>query len=91
MTGANLKNTQWFGANLTGADLRGANLEGAAFTPKGHPYWKYLGDAVLKSADLRGANLQGAIVTTEQLSQVFSVEGAILPDGTKHGSKSSGK
>lgn len=54
-------------ADLRRADLRSANLSQA-----------YLG-----GADLEGANLEGARVTDEQLHQTRSLEGAILPDGTK--------
>lgn len=56
------------GAGLTGADLGGANLEGAD----------------LSNAYLGGANLKGANVSDEQLAACKSLEGATMPDGTKH-------
>ena len=56
------------GAGLTDADLEGANLEGAD----------------LSNAYLRGADLQGANVDDEQLAMCKSLEGATMPDGSKH-------
>ncbi len=56
------------GAGLTDADLSGANLTGAD----------------LSNAYLAGANLEGADITDEQLAMCKSLEGATLPDGTKH-------
>jgi len=56
------------GAGLTDADLEGANLEGAD----------------LSNAYLGGANLKGANVTDEQLATCKSLEGATMPDGSKH-------
>ena len=56
------------GAGLSHADLSGANLIGAD----------------LSGANLSGANLKGADVTEEQLAECASLEGAIMPDGTKH-------
>ena len=58
------------GADLSGADLSGANLSGAN----------------LSGANLSGANLSGAtgITTKEVEDQAFSLEGATMPDGSKH-------
>jgi hypothetical protein len=56
------------GAGLTDADLSGANLEGAD----------------LSNAYLGGANLKGANITEEQLAMCKSLEGATMPDGSKH-------
>ena len=56
------------GAGLSHADLSGANLIGAD----------------LSGANLSGANLKGANVTDEQLAECASLEGAIMPDGTKY-------
>ena len=56
------------GAGLGDADLSGANLTGAD----------------LDSANLSGANLKDAHVTDEQLAECESLEGATMPDGTKH-------
>jgi len=43
-----------------------------------------LSGANLFGADLSKTNLIGAKVTTEQLKKAKSLEGAIMPDGTKH-------
>jgi hypothetical protein len=56
------------GAGLTDADLSGANLSGAD----------------LSNAYLGGANLKGANITEEQLAMCKSLEGATMPDGSKH-------
>ena len=56
------------GAGLTDADLSGTDLTGAD----------------LSNAYLAGANLEGADITDEQLAMCKSLEGATLPDGTKH-------
>ena len=58
--------------------LRDAKLRGAQ-----------LPDASIRDADLSGANLQGAdlrqaIVNAEQLEKAKSLEGAIMPDESKH-------
>jgi uncharacterized protein YjbI with pentapeptide repeats len=57
-------------AKLTGADLSGADLSNAS----------------LIFVDLSGANMQGATgVTSQELAQqASSLEGAIMPDGSKH-------
>jgi len=70
LEGANLT-----GANLTGADLSDANLSNAD-----------LSNADLSNADLSSADLHDAAgVTTERLEQQTSfLEGAIMPDGSKH-------
>jgi hypothetical protein len=65
-------------ANLSLADLREANLFGA-----------FLVRADLQGANLEGANMSGvnlyeARVTDDQLAKVFSLKGALLPDGTVH-------
>jgi hypothetical protein len=63
------------GANLSEADLRDADLSFA-----------YLRNANLNGADLSGADLSDARgVTEEQLEdQAQTLEGAIMPDGSKH-------
>jgi uncharacterized protein YjbI with pentapeptide repeats len=60
-------------ADLGGAVLISANLSGAN-----------LSRAVLTDADLSDANLANAVVTDEQLDACKSLEGATLPDGSKH-------
>src|SRR6266699_6375147 len=65
---ADLHAVNWSQADLRGADLRQANLSGA----------------YLQRADLSGANLSGAKFTDEQLAEVRSLKGAIMPDGKPH-------
>ncbi|MEJ2732639.1 MAG: pentapeptide repeat-containing protein [Anaerolineae bacterium] len=72
LTEAFLGQANLSGANLSGADLRGAYLDGAG----------------LGGAGLPGANLVGAIVTSVQLNQATTLEGATLPDGTKYAGES---
>jgi uncharacterized protein YjbI with pentapeptide repeats len=38
----------------------------------------------LEDANLKGANLAGATITEKQLDSCESLEGATMPDGTKH-------
>ncbi len=70
---ANLSEADLSGADLSGADVRDANLSGAD-----------LKDANLSEADLSGAKLSGAKVTEAQLKEVKLLEGATMPDGSKH-------
>lgn len=62
-------------ADLSAADLRGAFLLGAE-----------LPAANLSGTDLRGADLRVATgITNEELErQAESLEGAVMPDGSKH-------
>jgi uncharacterized protein YjbI with pentapeptide repeats len=60
-------------AEYSAASLREADLQGAK-----------LRRAILFQVDLQGANLRGAQITSEQLAQVGSLQGTILPDGTRH-------
>jgi hypothetical protein len=81
--GSDLGGTQLDHADLRKADLRGADLTAAK-----------LFDASLDGADLRRANLYGADLTAarlkgakvseEQLAACESLEGATMPDGSKH-------
>ena len=68
LSGVNLDITDLIGANLRGAKLGGARLAGAD----------------LSEADLSQADLSGTQLTETDLEKVKSLEGAILPDGTKH-------
>ena len=71
-------------ADLSGVDLSGSFLEHAdlSFTDMSGAN---LSQADLSGADLSGANLKGAFgITPSQLSQVKSLRGAIMPDGTIH-------
>jgi uncharacterized protein YjbI with pentapeptide repeats len=65
---ANLQNGFLIRANLENASLGRANLQ----------------NANLQGAILRGANLQDAKVTNDQLATANSLQGATMPDGTKH-------
>jgi hypothetical protein len=60
-------------ANLKGAYLRNADFSGAD-----------LSGTDLSGADLSDANLRGAVVTNKQLALVKSLNGTIMPDGSKH-------
>jgi uncharacterized protein YjbI with pentapeptide repeats len=91
---ANLRGANLREANLSGADLRGANPSGANFSGANlsdidlstvNLSDANLSNAKLSRADLRGTNLRGAKgVTDEQLGEAKSLEGAIMPDGSKH-------
>lgn len=61
------------GAHLISSTLRGADLRGAD-----------LSSADLRGARLREANLCDAKVTNEQLALALSLEGAIMPNGSKY-------
>ena len=71
-------------ANLSGADLSGNQLIDANLIEAN------LREAELSGADLSGADLSNAYlnharsVTDEQLAQPHSLEGATMPDGSKH-------
>lgn len=88
LDGANLSHANLTSASLGEARLAWTKLQGADLS------WAALSEADLTRADLKnailshaylgGANLEGAKVTREQLHQTESLEGAILPDGTKH-------
>jgi uncharacterized protein YjbI with pentapeptide repeats len=43
-----------------------------------------LSETDLSGADLSGANLSEATVNDEQLDTVWSLEGATMPDGSRH-------
>lgn len=75
---ANLRNANLRRVLLQGATLRNADLSGADLSEAD------LRDARLSGADLSGAKLNGALVTSEQLAEAKTLEGAILPDGKKH-------
>jgi len=80
LRGANLRDASLRSANLQNTDLRGANLIGADLD---HAYLRYadLSGALLQDADLSGA--RG--ITSEDLEkQAQSLEGATMPDGSKH-------
>jgi len=59
--------------NLSGAKLRGANLSDAN-----------LRETKLSNADLSGADLSRAVVLGKELNKAQSLQGATMPDGSKH-------
>src|SRR5215217_766858 len=89
LLGADLRRANLRGADLRGADLGGANLREANL------HWTdlisadlsgaYLGRADLSMADLSGADLRNVKeLAVGQLERVYSLEGATIPDGSKH-------
>ncbi|MCC6298650.1 MAG: pentapeptide repeat-containing protein [Anaerolineales bacterium] len=83
LEGSNLEDARLWEANLQDANLTGANMSRASL-------WKAnLQNAILADANLQGAilveaNLRDATVTEEQLSKAKSIQGATMPNGTKH-------
>jgi len=71
--GAQLMNAILNSASLRDALFIGANLLGVDFK-----------HAEIDGANFASSNLELAQVTDEQLSRVWSLKGAIMPDGTKH-------
>jgi hemoglobin-like flavoprotein len=72
ISGANLSSANLICADLSNANMSGVNLKNAS-----------LSGANLDGAYLTGANLKGAKVSISELSAAF-IEGAIMPDGSKH-------
>ena len=88
LTGANLTGCRLGGADLSGADLTGVNLNigdlvGANLRGANLGGAELVG-ADLSEADLSRADLSGTRITQANLGKARSLEGAILPDGTKH-------
>jgi uncharacterized protein YjbI with pentapeptide repeats len=75
---ADLRDADLSGVNLNVGDLVGANLRGAKLGGA-----KLLG-ADLREADLSQADLSGTQITETEWEKAKSLEGAIMPDGTKH-------
>ena len=82
------------GADLRGADLRAADLRGADLS-KANLHWAdlisanlreaYVGRADLSGADLSGADMRSVKeLAAGQLGQVYSLEGATMPDAEEH-------
>ena len=94
LRGADLREADLNGANLRGADLREADLNGANLR-EADLHWAdlisanlsraYLGMTDLSLADLSGADLRNVKdITVGYLDQAYSLEGATMPDGSKH-------
>ena len=83
--GANLKSASLMDAKLEGSSLKGANLMDA------YLYSAILEDADLENTNLENVNLENANlmnaknIIEKQLASVKSLNGAIMPDGTRHG------
>lgn len=98
LSGANLSGVKLIGANLNGANLAGADLFEANLSDAdlssvnlsvGDLMRANLRGAKLEGARLFGANLSqadlsGTQLTKTDLEKAKSIEGATLPDGTKH-------
>ncbi|MFL6180497.1 MAG: pentapeptide repeat-containing protein [Actinomycetes bacterium] len=89
LLGADLREANLRDANLRGADLRGANLRQAnlhwADLVSANLSGAYVGRTDLSLADLKGADLRNVKeLTVGQLDQAYSLEGATMPDGSKH-------
>ena len=83
LSGVDLRDANLSNADLNGADLNGANLSDADLSVAN------LNSANLNSANLNGANLSdadlsGAKITQAQLNEAKSLQGTIMPDGSKH-------
>ncbi len=78
LSGTNLSEADLMRANLRGADLIGANLNEADLSGA------FLIGAILTRANLSRANLSRALVTPEQVTPTTSLQGTIMPDGSKH-------
>lgn len=82
---ADLSDAHLYGAKLRGANLRGATLRGVDLTGVDLGVAEETNQAAdLTGADLSEANLSGATITQEQLAKAASLEGATMPDGSKH-------
>jgi len=80
---ANLTGIVLFMANLQQANLQQANLLGAVLSKADLSKANLQGTDLCK-ADMSEAILNGAIITPEQLAKAKSLQGATMPDGSKH-------
>jgi uncharacterized protein YjbI with pentapeptide repeats len=78
LTHANLSNTSLFAADLSSAILSDAILNNAPLTGA-----NLIGTNLI-GANLTDALLRGAHIINEQLADVRSLKGAILPEGSTH-------
>jgi hypothetical protein len=98
LSGANLSGAKLNGANLNGANLRGCRLNEANLSDadlsgvnlsvgdliRANLRGAKLEGARLTGADLSQADLSGTQLTKTELEKAKSIDGATLPDGTKH-------
>lgn len=86
LSGAYLEDARLSGAYLYDTDLGGADLSGADLSDAEGRFES--GTRMIRTrldgADLGGADLTNAKVTEEQLREAESLEGATMPDGSKH-------
>ncbi len=78
---ADLRRADLSYANLSGANLNSSNLTVANLSCANLSGVQNLSIANLSYADLSGANLRITDLTQQQLDQVYSCKGAILPQG----------
>src|SRR5215213_4085128 len=84
LRGANLREANLRGADLSETNLREANLHWADLI-SANLSRAYLGRTDLSLADLSLANLRSVKeLTVGQLERAYSLEGATMPDGSKH-------
>jgi uncharacterized protein YjbI with pentapeptide repeats len=83
LNGANLRGCKLNEANLSDADLSGVNLSVGDLI-RANLRGAKLEGARLAGADLRQADLSGTQLSKTDLEKAKSIEGATLPDGTKH-------
>ena len=83
LNGANLSGAALFEANLSDADLSGVNLS-VGDLMRANLRGAKLEGVRLAGADLSQADLSGTQLTKTDLEKAKSIEGATLPDGSKH-------
>ena len=79
---SSLKNTTWIETDLEGASLDHTDFTNS--TLSSYPDGPFIPEANLKDVSLFNANLMNARVRHEQLIQVRTLSGAIMPDGKKY-------
>jgi uncharacterized protein YjbI with pentapeptide repeats len=84
LSGADLSRANLSKADLSGANLSGVDLFGADLSQANVSSGAILSGAKLSEADLSNANLTGARITEEQLKEAQSLQGATLPNASKH-------
>jgi pentapeptide repeat protein len=86
LSDANLRGAKLSGAYLNDTDLSGADLNGADLSDAQGRFESgaRMSGAHLEGADLSGADLTNAEITKDQLQEAGSLEGATMPDGSKH-------
>ena len=75
---ANLSHTLMMNIDLSNSDLSNSNLSDVVMDGAN------LSGANLRNTILNNTDLRGAIVSNEQLAKVKSLQGATMPDGSKH-------